>query len=62
MNLSLTEVILTSSSGSSFSRHPKVFIRGNNIKAMQMQPDILDKHLAELKRKQQEQMAARAAQ
>ena len=59
MNMSLRDVIVTASSGQMFSKHPKCYIRGNNVKAMQLQPDIIEKHTAEIKRKQMEAMAAR---
>ena len=36
MNISLTDVIVTAPSGAQFSKHPKCFIRGNNVKSMQL--------------------------
>ena len=60
MNLTLSEVLVTAATGLTFSKHPKVFIRGNNIKAIQLQPDIIERHAAEMKRKQAEALASKA--
>ena len=51
MNMKLTDVVVTAPTGLTFSKHPQVFIRGNNIKAIQLQPDIIERHVAEMKRK-----------
>ncbi len=59
MNLRLKDVLLTSSGGRSFSKHPEVFIRGNNIKSIQLPNDLIEKHISETKRKQAEAIAMR---
>ncbi len=42
MNISLKDVIVTS--GDKFHKCEEAFIRGNNIKAIQFQQEVLDKH------------------
>ncbi len=60
MNLRLKEVVVTAADGMSFSKHPVVFIRGNNIKSIQLPGDILDRHVTELKKKEAEAKALKA--
>jgi U6 snRNA-associated Sm-like protein LSm4 len=42
MNLSLKEVICTSSDGESFKRMPEVYIRGNTVKYLRVPDEIID--------------------
>jgi len=50
MNMKLSEVTITSPDGK-FCKSPEVFLRGNNIKSIQLIEDILEKHIVEMKRK-----------
>ena len=50
MNMHLKDVIITSADGI-FSKCQEAFIRGNNVKAIQLSEELLTKHLAEMKRK-----------
>ena len=50
MNLKLSHVIITSQAGK-FARCEEVFIRGNNVKSIQFSPEVLEKHLVEVKRR-----------
>jgi U6 snRNA-associated Sm-like protein LSm4 len=43
MNLKLTKVIITTQNGA-FSRCDEVFVRGNNVKTIQFNPEVLEKH------------------
>lgn len=47
MNLKLKDVIITSYDGK-FSKTTEVFIRGNNVKSIQMSDDVLDKYQADI--------------
>ena len=58
MNLKLTKVIITSQSGQ-FARCDEVFIRGNNIKSIQFSPEVLEKHLVEVKKRQAEALESK---
>jgi|LauGreDrversion4_2_1035121.scaffolds.fasta_scaffold710966_1 U6 snRNA-associated Sm-like protein LSm4 len=51
MNLRLNQVIITSADGN-FSKCQEAFVRGNNIKAIQFQVEVLDKHLVIVKERQ----------
>lgn len=51
MNIRLKDVIVTAASGTSFSKHPEAFIRGNNVKSMQLPEDIIERHIEDIKRK-----------
>ena len=51
MNMRLKDVIVTAASGASFSKHPIVFIRGNNVKSIQLPNDLIERHHVEMKRK-----------
>ncbi|KAK0743714.1 hypothetical protein B0T18DRAFT_415750 [Schizothecium vesticola] len=42
MNLTLREVVQTSPEGDKFVRLPEVYVKGNNIKYLQVQDEILD--------------------
>ena len=61
MNMRLKDVVITAANGMSFNKHPVAFIRGNNIKSIQLPTDIIDRHIAELKKKETELKAMRAA-
>lgn len=50
MNVKLSKVILTSAQGS-FSKCEEAFIRGNNIKSIQFEESIIDKHQEEIKKR-----------
>lgn len=50
MNMRLKDVIITSPDGK-FSKCPEAFIRGNNIKAIQLTEDLIDKHISDMKKK-----------
>ena len=43
MNMQIGDVTITSPNGT-FTRCGEVFIRGNNIKAIQFEPEVLEKH------------------
>ncbi|GAB7356770.1 hypothetical protein MBLNU459_g7666t1 [Dothideomycetes sp. NU459] len=55
MNLTLKEVIQTSPEGDKFMRLPECYIRGNNIKYLRMEDEIVDL----VKDQQQTQQASR---
>jgi len=55
MNLTLKEVIQTSPEGDKFFRLPECYIRGNNIKYLRMEDEIVDL----VKDQQQSQQASR---
>ncbi|KAF2502315.1 Sm-like ribonucleoprotein [Lophium mytilinum] len=57
MNLTLKEVVQTSSDGDKFFRIAEVYVRGNNIKYMRVSDDIVDI----VKEQQAKDQAARAA-
>ncbi|KAK3318473.1 hypothetical protein B0H66DRAFT_557375 [Apodospora peruviana] len=42
MNLTLREVVQTSSDGDKFTRLPEVYVKGNNIKYLRVADDVLD--------------------
>ena len=50
MNLKLKDVTVSSYNGKKFSKHPEVFIRGNNIKGIQLTPDLVENHIESLKK------------
>ena len=50
MNLRLSNVVITSSDGK-FSKCQEVFIRGNNVKSIQMSDEVLENHANEIKKK-----------
>ena len=50
MNIKLKDVILTTAEGK-FSKFDIVFIRGNNVKAIQLNEDIITNYQSELKKK-----------
>jgi U6 snRNA-associated Sm-like protein LSm4 len=43
MNFKLSDVTITSAHGT-FSKCPLAFIRGNNIKSIQLEDEIIEKH------------------
>lgn len=51
MNLRLKDVLVTAGSTLNSSKHPRVYIRGNNIKSIQLPPDIIENHIANMKKK-----------
>ena len=60
MNLRLRDVVVTAPDGLTFCKHPVAFIRGNNIKSIQMPGDILERHVQELKKKEAEAKAMKS--
>ena len=50
MNIKLKDVIATNSDGV-FSKFPVVFIRGNNVKSIQLSDEILENYKLEIKKK-----------
>lgn len=60
MNLRLRDVVVTAADGLTFCKHPVAFIRGNNIKSIQMPGDILERHVQELKKKEAEAKAMKS--
>ena len=51
MNINLSQVIVTSADGSTFKRIPEIYLRGNNIKYLRIPEAVVDKIVAENKRK-----------
>ena len=51
MNMRLTDVTITSPDGK-FTKCGEVFIRGNNIKGIQFEPEVLEKHQVIVKQRQ----------
>eukprot|EP00349_Pseudokeronopsis_sp_Brazil_P002133 CAMPEP_0202964192 /NCGR_PEP_ID=MMETSP1396-20130829/8272_1 /ASSEMBLY_ACC=CAM_ASM_000872 /TAXON_ID= /ORGANISM="Pseudokeronopsis sp., Strain Brazil" /LENGTH=72 /DNA_ID=CAMNT_0049686105 /DNA_START=54 /DNA_END=272 /DNA_ORIENTATION=- len=52
MNLRLSNVTITSPDGSKFSScKDTLYIRGNNIKNIQMREEVVEKHAAAIKKK-----------
>ena len=50
MNVQLSSVVITSSTGQ-FSKCAEVFIRGNNIKTIQFDQNIIKEHQEEIKKR-----------
>jgi U6 snRNA-associated Sm-like protein LSm4 len=50
MNIRMKDVIITSADGT-FCKCPEIFIRGNNVKAIQLSEDIIEKHIGDMKKK-----------
>ena len=50
MNVHLREVICTAKDGDRFWRMPECYIRGNTVKYMRVQEEVLDKAVEEQKR------------
>ena len=48
MNLRLKDVIVTTAVGV-YHKHPTAYIRGNNIKCIQLQPEIIQTHLENIR-------------
>lgn len=44
MNVRLSDVVITSAEKQTFTKCGEVFIRGNNIRAIQFQQEVLEKH------------------
>ncbi|ODV92455.1 hypothetical protein CANCADRAFT_56115 [Tortispora caseinolytica NRRL Y-17796] len=60
MNLILTDVVQTSSDGKTFIKLPEIFIKGINVKSMQMDNKIVDEG-RELERQKREERIQRAS-
>ena len=59
MNLKLISGVTITSASGVFSKCEEVFIRGNNIKTIQFEKEVLDKHQVEVKRKQAEALESK---
>ena len=51
MNLKLGNGVVITSANGVFSKCEEVFIRGNNIKTIQFESEVLQRHQVEVKRK-----------
>lgn len=57
MNVHLEKVTITSANGASFSKCAnQCFIRGNNVKAIQFDQEVVKKHQEEIKKRQAESL------
>ena len=59
MNMRLEDVTVTSSQGK-FFKCAQVFVRGNTIKSVQLQPEVLSNHIEQVKLRQAEALEHRA--
>lgn len=59
MNMRLADCTVTSAHGK-FYKSTEVFVRGNTIKSVQLQPDVLSKHTEQVKLRQAEALEHRA--
>lgn len=58
MNMHMKDVIITSRDGK-FNQCKEVFVRGNNINSIQIQPEVLEKHSVQVKLRQAEALEHR---
>ena len=58
MNIQMSNVIITSSTGK-FSKCVEVFIRGNNIKSIQFDQNIVKQHQEDMKQRQAENLESK---